>query len=70
MGPDASKPRGSHVYVGDPLRNDVYQYATADLERMDTECFVYENPDTSVSTFFDYKSILSMFVDESENYNL
>ena len=50
MGPDASKPRGSHIYVGDPLRDDVYQYATADLEGMDT---VYENPDTRVSTFFD-----------------
>ena len=52
MGPDASKPRGSHVYVGDPLRNDVYQYATADLEGKDTECSVYENPGTEVSTNF------------------
>ena len=55
VGPDASKPRGSHVYVGDPLRNDVYEYSMAGWEGMDHECCVYENPDTKVSTQFRYK---------------
>ena len=47
-GPDASKPRSSHIYVGDPLRSDVHQHDMASWERMDTECCVYENNDAEV----------------------
>ena len=42
-GPDASKPRSSHIYVGDPLRSDMHQHDTASWEKMDSECCVYEN---------------------------
>ena len=50
VGPDASKIRSSHVYVGDPPRNGAYKHDTTsyELEGMDTECCVYENPDAKV----------------------
>ena len=48
VGPDASKPRSSHIYTGEPLRSDVHQRDIASWERMDSERCVYENTDAEV----------------------
>ena len=50
VGPDVSKPRSSHVSVGDPFRNGAHQHdqAFGEFQIMDTESCVYENPDRMV----------------------
>ena len=61
IGPDATKSRISHVYVEDFLRNDsnVYNHAQADgMIVKKTECSVYENPDSKVSTCTHYKIVI------------